>query len=83
MSEEYFPWVIHDGGKSFVGVVSGDYLQGEALIDGETRTGEGYITKADLAVDLSDAPRKRLIKYRIRKHPQVKSIVELMEKQDA
>lgn len=37
MSEEYFPWVIHDGGKSFAGVVSGDYLQGEALIDGETQ----------------------------------------------
>lgn len=82
MSEEYFPWVIHDGGKSFIGVVSGDYVQGEAIVDGETRIREGYINKDDLAVDLSDAPRKRLIKYRIRKHPQIKLIVDLMEKKN-
>ena len=67
MTDEWGPWIEHDGGPRLVCFLAGDVAEIEAIIDGIKKSTVKVITKEMVEADASDSARGQIIRYRIRK----------------
>ncbi len=83
MSEEWFPWIIHDGGRRLIDIRSGDIVQFVILYEGKKRVFTKRMKPIDFTYSAETRGNDKLIKYRKKKAHRLKDLKRLLKTKPA